>query len=64
MTFNSIRQLRLANELTQEKMANLCGVHVNTYINWENNPAKIPVGKALVICKALGVAINDVSFMS
>lgn len=62
MEIKSIRQIRLAKEISQIDMANYCGVHVNTYISWEKNPSKIPVNKAILICEKLGVSINDIFF--
>lgn len=62
MEIKSIRQIRLAKEITQEEMANVCGVHVNTYILWEKKPGNIPVSKALLICDKLNVDIGSISF--
>lgn len=62
MEIKTIRQMRLAKEITQEEMAKACEVHVNTYISWEKNPKSIPVGKAIVICNMLNVDIGAVSF--
>ena len=64
MDIKTIRQMRLAKEITQEEMAKACDVHVNTYISWEKKPEIIPVGKAIIICNTLGVDIGAVSFCS
>ena len=42
----SLKQWRLAKEISQEKMAAACGVHRNTYAAWEENPDDISVGNA------------------
>ena len=60
----SVRALRLAREITQEQLANDIGVHVNTYISWEKEPEKIPIGKAYLICKLLNADIESVIFCS
>lgn len=60
----TFRQWRLAKEISQEKMAEDLGIHVNTYINWEKAPEKISVKDATRICRLLGVSMNDVSFLS
>lgn len=60
----TLRGARLARELTQESMAQACGVHVNTYIAWEKEPEKVPIGKAIIICDVLGVSIDHIIFCS
>lgn len=62
MEVKTIREIRLAREISQEEMAKRCDVHVNTYMNWEKKPYSIPVGKAKLICKIFDVNIADVSF--
>lgn len=64
MEVKTIRQMRLAKEITQNDMAKACNVHVNTYIAWEKKPEIIPVGKAIIICNELDVEIGAVSFCS
>lgn len=64
MEVRTIRQIRLAKELTQEEVAKGCDVHVNTYIGWEKKPEIIPIGKAILLCKVLSVDIGAVSFCS
>jgi len=64
MEIRTIRQIRLARELTQEEVAKGCDVHVNTYIAWEKKPESIPIGKAIILCRLLNVDINSVSFCS
>lgn len=59
----TLRGARLAREMTQEEMADICSVHVNTYINWEKEPSKIPVGKAILICQSLNTSIDSISFL-
>ena len=54
----TIKGIRLAKEISQSEMAVSLGVHVNTYVNWEKNPSKIPVSKAIAICDRLGVSID------
>lgn len=58
----TLRGARLAREVTQEEMAELCGVHVNTYINWEKEPYKVPIGKAIIICERLNTNLSSISF--
>ncbi len=58
----TLRQWRRAKEITQEKMADTLGVHVNTYQNWEEDPGKISIDKAFAIAKILNVSIDNISF--
>lgn len=58
----TLRQWRRAKEITQEKMADTLGVHVNTYQNWEEDPGKISIDKAFAIAKILDVSIDDINF--
>lgn len=58
----TLRQWRRAKEITQEKMADTLGVHVNTYQNWEEDPGKISIDKAFAIANFLGISINEINF--
>lgn len=58
----SLKQWRLAKEISQEEMATKCGVHRNTYASWEENPDNISVGNAKIIAKALHESVNTIFF--
>jgi len=58
----TIRQWRRAKELTQEQMANKLNIHVNTYMNWEEAPEKISIGKAVEIAGIFGVSLDEIVF--
>lgn len=58
----TMKQWRLAKELSQEEMASKCGVHRNTYASWEENPDNVSVGHAKTIAKALGESIDAIFF--
>lgn len=58
----TIRQWRRAKELTQEQMASKLKIHVNTYMNWEEAPEKISIGRAVEIADILGVSLDDIIF--
>lgn len=60
----TVRQWRLAREISQETMAELLGVHVNTYISWEKKPEKIGIAFANKISEILEVPIENISFSS
>lgn len=58
----TLREWRKAKEISQQKIADSCGIHVNTYIEWEKHPEKIPIGQAYVIALSMGVPLSDISF--
>lgn len=58
----TIKQWRRVKDYTQEYMAEMCGVHRNTYAAWEENPEKIPIGAALTLADVLQVSIEDIIF--
>ena len=57
-----LRAWRRAKDISQQEMADKLNVHINTYQNWEKNPRKISIERAVQISKILGVSINDILF--
>lgn len=62
MEHMTMRQWRLARELTVEEMARACGVHPNTYAAWEQEPGKVRVDAAVKIAEALGTSVDSIFF--
>lgn len=60
----TVREYRRMREISQTEMAEMLGIHVNTYIAWEKDPKKIPVDKAMNICNIFGVDIDSIIFCS
>ena len=58
----TLRQWRRVKEITQQGMANMLGVHVNTYQNWEEAPDKISITNAVKIAKIFNLTIDDIDF--
>ncbi len=58
----TIRQHRMLREISQEEMANKLNISYNTYRNWEEEPAKISIKKAMEIADIFKVSINDIFF--
>ena len=58
----TIKEWRRVKEISQEQMADLCGVHVNTYRAWEEKPEDIKIGKAILISDKLGIPLEDILF--
>lgn len=56
----TLREWRRVKEKSQEEMANICGVHLNTYRAWEENPGEIRMSKGKLIADALGITIGDI----
>lgn len=59
LTFQEWRRLR---NISKKKMAELLGIHENTYSNWEKNPKNISILNAFKIADVLGVNMNDIKF--
>lgn len=62
MEHMTMRQWRLARELTIEDMAKACDVHPNTYAAWEQDPGKVRVEAAFKIAQALGTTVDAIFF--
>lgn len=58
----TLKQWRLAKEISQDKMAAACNVHRNTYAAWEEHPEDISVGNALIIARELNESVNTIFF--
>lgn len=56
----TLRQWRLAREISIDKMAELLGIHPNTYRQWEAEPDQIAIGKAQQISEILRVPLADI----
>ena len=59
----TIKEWRRAKGISQEEMADTCGVHVNTYRAWEENPEAIKITNATKISERLGVSMSDIDFL-
>lgn len=63
MSTLTLRQLRLAKEITQERMAKSLDIHVNTYIRWESKPSEISINMCYRICEIIGVDYDPHIFL-
>lgn len=59
----TLKELRRAKGFSQNYMAEVCGIHINTYRAWEEKPSEIKLGMAFKIAEKLGVSINDIIFL-
>ena len=58
----SFQAWRRAKKISKRKMAELLGVHENTYRNWERNPNLISIIYAKKIAEIIGVSIDQIMF--
>ena len=58
----TVKQWRLAKGISQEQMAEACGVHRNTYATWEENPEDISVKNEKIMANALGESVDIIFF--
>ena len=59
---HTLREWRRMKEITQEQLAEVCHVHVNTYRAWEENPADIKLSAAVKIVQYMGITLDDLLF--
>lgn len=58
----TLKQSRLIKEKTQDEMAQILGVHVQTYRKLEENPENVTIGQAKKISSFLDISYNDIFF--
>lgn len=59
----TLREWRRLKEVSQEEMAKVCDVHVNTYRTWEEKPSMIKLTDARIIAEKLEISLDDIIFM-
>ena len=58
----TLKQARLLREKTQDELANLLGIHVQTYRKLEENPDEVTVGQAKKLAEELGFSYDTIFF--
>lgn len=58
----TLRQARRLAEKSQKELANMLGMHVQTYRKIELNPENATVRQALDISGVLGISCDDIFF--
>lgn len=58
----SLKQMRLIKGKTQDEMAELLNIHVQTYRKLEENPDEATIKQAKKISEFLGVFYDDIFF--
>ena len=56
----TIPEWRRMKNISQNKMADALGMHVNTYRAMEAKPTKLRLEKLIEISRILGVSLNDI----
>ena len=60
----SLKQMRLIKGKTQDEMAELLNIHVQTYRKLEENPDEATIKQAKKISEFLGVSYDDIFLLS
>lgn len=60
----TLKQARVLKEKTQDEMASLLRIHVQTYRKLEENPETVTVGQAKVISRFLDIPYNDIFLLA
>ena len=58
----TLREWRRIKEISQQSMADKLNIHVGTYQHWEQDPGRIPFGKAVEIARIFQVELDDIRF--
>lgn len=58
----TLKKARLLAGLTQKEVADILGVHVQTYMKWERNPEDMSVGTAKQLSKIFNVDFEEIFF--
>lgn len=58
----TLKQARLISGYKQREMAELLGVHVHTYMKWEQNPEDMSVGTAKQVSRIVEVDFEKIFF--
>lgn len=58
----SVKQARILNDMTQSRMANELGIHVQTYRKIENNPDLATIEQAKMISDITMIPYDEIFF--
>lgn len=59
----TIAEWRRLKNMSQQRLADLCGVHLNTVRNWEDNPREIKLIHANKIAEIFEVSLENIIFL-
>lgn len=58
----TMKQARLLAELKQQEVAEILGVHVQTYMKWEKNPEEMSIGTAKQFSRIVKREFEEIFF--
>ena len=56
----TLREWRRLKEVSQEQMAEVCGININTYRAWEEKPSSFRLSCAMKAAERLGISLDDI----
>ena len=59
----TFKEWRRAKGISAHKMADELGVNYTTIIRWERGKSKMPIDKAAMYCRYLGITFDDVKIL-
>ena len=60
----TMKMARVGADLTQQQVADLMGVHVQTYMKMEKDPEDMTVRNAKLFAKITGVPLSEIIFIN
>lgn len=60
----TVKQARIGIEATQQEIADLMGIHVQTYARLEKHPEDMTIKQAIAFAKIVRLSVSDISFAS
>lgn len=58
----TLKEARTDKGIKQLAVADAIGITRQTYAKYEENPAIMPIGKAIEACRFIGVEVSDIFF--
>lgn len=58
----TLKQARLLADLTQKEVAEILGVHIQTYMKWERNPEEMSIGTAKQFSRIVKREFEEIFF--
>ncbi|GIP02057.1 hypothetical protein J28TS4_04640 [Paenibacillus lautus] len=58
----TVKKARLLSGMTQKDVAEVLGVHVQTYMKWEKNPEEMSIGTAKQFSRLVKFGFDEIFF--
>ncbi|MCY9579590.1 helix-turn-helix transcriptional regulator [Paenibacillus alvei] len=58
----TVKMARVFAGLKQREVAEILGVHVQTYMKWERNPEEMSIGTAKQFSRIVGIGVEEIFF--